>query len=71
MKRCMRNAAFRLIGLGLSSKQIAVQLNLSIKTVGTYQERIKEKLNLKTARELLRYAVIWVETGEFSPPDPV
>jgi DNA-binding CsgD family transcriptional regulator len=67
----MRNAAFRLIGLGLSSKQIAVQLNLSIKTVGTYQERIKEKLNLKTARELLRYAVIWVETGEFSPPDPV
>jgi DNA-binding NarL/FixJ family response regulator len=62
---------FRLIGLGLSSKQIAVQLNISIKTVGTYQERIKEKLNLKTARELLRHAVIWVETGEFTRPDPV
>jgi DNA-binding CsgD family transcriptional regulator len=65
----MRNAAFRLIGLGLSSKQIAVQLNLSIKTVGTYQERIKEKLNLKTARELLRHAVIWVETGHINPFD--
>ncbi|WP_024336671.1 response regulator transcription factor [Desulfotignum balticum] len=60
---------FRLIGLGLSSKQIAVQLNLSIKTVGTYQERIKEKLNLKTARELLRHAVIWVETGHMDPFD--
>jgi DNA-binding NarL/FixJ family response regulator len=32
---------FRLIGLGLSSKEIAVQLNISVKTVGTYQERIK------------------------------
>lgn len=62
---------FRLIGLGLSSKEIAVQLNISVKTVGTYQERIKEKLNLKNARELLRHAVIWVETGEFTPSDPV
>ncbi|MFO7989813.1 MAG: response regulator transcription factor [Desulfotignum sp.] len=62
---------FRLIGLGLSSKEIAVQLNISIKTVGTYQERIKEKLQLKNARELLRHAVIWVETGEFTPPDPL
>ncbi len=62
---------FRLIGLGLSSREIAVQLNISVKTVGTYQERIKEKLNLKNAREMLRHAVIWVETGEFMPPDPV
>jgi DNA-binding NarL/FixJ family response regulator len=62
---------FRLIGLGLSSKQIAVQLNISIKTVGTYQERIKEKLNLKTARELLRHAVIWVETGHIGSADPL
>jgi DNA-binding NarL/FixJ family response regulator len=62
---------FRLIGLGLSSKQIAVQLNISIKTVGTYQERIKEKLNLKTARDLLRHAVIWVETGHIEPSDRV
>lgn len=56
---------FQLIGRGLSSKEIATQLNISIKTVGTYRERIKEKLNLKNASELVRYAVIWVETGVF------
>jgi len=54
---------FRLIGQGLSSKEIAVQLGISIKTVGTYRERIKEKLDLKNSGELLRHAVIWVETG--------
>ncbi|MCM2285973.1 MAG: response regulator transcription factor [Desulfobacula sp.] len=54
---------FRLIGQGLSSKEIAVQLGISIKTVGTYRERIKEKLDLKNSGELLRHAVVWVETG--------
>ncbi|WP_020588922.1 response regulator [Desulfobacter curvatus] len=56
---------FKMIGCGLTSKEIAVRLNLSIKTVGTYRERIKEKLNLKNASELIRHAVIWVETGVF------
>ena len=56
---------FQLIGTGRSSKEIASQLNISIKTIGTYRERIKEKLNLKNATELVRYAVIWVETGIF------
>ncbi len=56
---------FRMIGCGLTSKEISVRLNISIKTVGTYRERIKEKLNLKNASELIRYAVVWVETGVF------
>ncbi len=56
---------FQLIGKGLSSKQIAMQLNISIKTVGTYRERIKEKLSLTNASELVRCAVVWVETGIF------
>ncbi|MBU3950675.1 MAG: response regulator transcription factor [Proteobacteria bacterium] len=59
---------FQLIGQGLSSKQIANQLNISIKTIGTYRERIKEKLNLNNASELVRHAVIWVETGVFKEP---
>ncbi len=59
---------FKLIGLGMTSKEIAIQLNVSIKTVGTYRERIKDKLSLKTANELVRYAVIWVETGNFKGP---
>jgi len=54
---------FRLIGQGLSSKEIAVRLAISIKTVGTYRERIKEKLDLKNSGELLRHAMIWVETS--------
>lgn len=42
-----------------------MQLNISIKTVGTYRERIKEKLSLENAAELVRFAVIWVETGNY------
>ena len=36
-------------------------MNLSVSTISTYRERIKEKLNLKHAAELVRYAVHWVE----------
>jgi DNA-binding NarL/FixJ family response regulator len=50
---------FRLIGQGFSSREIARKLYLSIKTIGTYRERIKEKLNLRHANELIRYAVYW------------
>jgi len=48
---------FRLIGQGRSTRQIAATLHLSIKTIETHREHIKEKLNLKSAAELLRYAV--------------
>ena len=56
---------FQRIGRGLSPREIANQLNISVKTVGTHRERIKEKLNLKSAGELVRHAVIWMETGVF------
>jgi len=52
---------FQLIGKGISTKEIAEQLNLSVKTIGTYRERIKEKLNLRHTTELVRHAVYWVE----------
>ena len=52
---------FQLIGEGLSISEIGHRLNLSVKTIGTYRERIKEKLNLKNATELLRHALNWVE----------
>jgi len=48
---------FRLIGEGLSSREIAGRMNVSIKTVGTHRERIKEKLNLKHYTELVKVAV--------------
>jgi DNA-binding NarL/FixJ family response regulator len=55
---------FRMIGKGHSTREIASKLRLSIKTIGTYRERIKEKLNLKHANELVRHAVHWEKTGE-------
>lgn len=52
---------FRQIGMGLSTREISVQMNLGIKTIGTYRDRIKQKLCLKTAAELVRRAVLWTE----------
>ena len=48
---------FRLIGSGLSVKQIADKLFLSSKTVEAHREHMKEKLNLKSSAELLRFAI--------------
>jgi len=47
----------RLIGNGHSTKQIAGDLGLSVKTVEGYIARIKEKLGFATANELLQYAI--------------
>ncbi len=55
---------FIAVGKGMTTKQIAVQLNLSMKTIGTYRERIKDKLDLKNAAELIRYAVNWINKQE-------
>ncbi len=48
---------FRLIAGGMSVRQIADKLVLSVKTIETHREHIKEKLNFKSSSELLRYAV--------------
>ena len=48
---------FRMIGEGLSIKEIAEKLFLSAKTVEAHREHIKDKLNLKSSAELLRFAV--------------
>ena len=53
---------FQLIGQGVSTREIAEQLHLSIKTVEVHRANIKEKLALKTAIELVRYAVRWVDS---------
>jgi DNA-binding NarL/FixJ family response regulator len=50
---------FRLIGEGQGTRQIAEALHLSVKTVESYQAHIKEKLSLRSARELVQYAVQW------------
>src|SRR6267142_1979423 len=55
---------FRLIGDGHGTRQIAEELHLSIKTVETYQAHIKEKLRLRTGRELLQQAIFWKMSRE-------
>jgi len=55
---------FELIGQGLGSSQIAGKISLSIHTVQSYRERIKQKLNLRRAAELIQHAVQWVQSGK-------
>jgi DNA-binding NarL/FixJ family response regulator len=50
---------FRLIGEGRGTREIADELHLSIKTVETYQAHIKEKLALRSGRELIQHAIQW------------
>ena len=49
-----------LIGQGHGTRQIAEDLNLSVKTIESHRAHIKEKMNLKTAPEMVRFAVQWV-----------
>jgi DNA-binding NarL/FixJ family response regulator len=51
---------FQLLGQGLDTHGVAARMRVSPKTVGTYRARIKEKLNLVSGTELMRYAVQWV-----------
>ncbi len=50
---------FQMIGKGHKSSDIAEALNLGVKTVESYKEQIKIKLNIQSASELTRYAVEW------------
>jgi DNA-binding NarL/FixJ family response regulator len=53
---------FELIGRGNSTREIAEQLHLSVKTIETYRAHIKEKLQLRSGTELMQRAIHWVET---------
>ena len=53
---------FELLGQGCGTRQIAETLRVSVKTVQAYCARIKEKLNLGSATQLLREAVRWYDT---------
>lgn len=48
---------FLSLAAGKSSRDIARDMTLSIKTIGTYRARILEKMNLKTSMELVQYAI--------------
>ncbi|MFZ0500308.1 MAG: response regulator transcription factor [Steroidobacteraceae bacterium] len=53
---------FEKLGQGIGTRQIAEDFSVSIKTIQAYCARIKEKLNVGSATELLREAVRWHDT---------
>lgn len=59
---------FQMLGAGLGTKHIAEQLKLSSKTIETYREKIKQKLNLSDATQLISYATAWVRGDPPSSP---
>ena len=58
---------FHLIGEGRSKSEIADSLHISPKTVDVHKSNIREKLGLKDAAAVLRYAIRWLESKQGSP----
>lgn len=48
-----------LVGRGVSSRDIAADLGLSVKTVESHRQSVKRKLSLETNSQLLQYAINW------------
>ncbi|MBV8742170.1 MAG: response regulator transcription factor [Sinobacteraceae bacterium] len=59
-----------LIGRGLSSREAAEGLGLSVKTVETHRQSLKRKLNLATNAQLLQYAINWYLSRSRAPSQP-
>jgi DNA-binding NarL/FixJ family response regulator len=57
-----------MIGQGLSTRQTAEALHLSVKTVESHRQRIKRKLSLRTSAQLMQYAVNWYAGRLPTPP---
>ena len=52
-----------MIGEGHGSREIAVQLGVSMKTIESHREHIKAKLGMAGASALVRYAIHWMRTA--------
>ena len=51
---------FELLGHGLTSAEVASRLGIRQKTVETFREKIKRKLELSNSNQLIQHAVQWV-----------
>jgi DNA-binding NarL/FixJ family response regulator len=56
-----------LIGRGMSSREAAEGLGLSVKTVESHRQGLKRKLNLATNAQLLQYAINWYASRSTPP----
>ena len=61
---------YQLIGRGRGTQEIATAMHVSPKTIETYRERIKDKLDLKDFQDLVRSATLWVQDSNGYPPPP-
>jgi len=52
----------RLIGKGLTTAGISKELGISVKTVGTHRENLKNKLNVGNSATLVQKAILLVES---------
>jgi DNA-binding NarL/FixJ family response regulator len=52
---------FRMLGQGKGVRLIAEELGLSIPTINSFRNRIKEKFGLKTSTEVMLHAIQWVQ----------
>lgn len=52
---------FRMLGQGKSVRLIAEEMNVTVPTVNSFRNRIKEKLQLKSSTEVMLQAIQWVQ----------
>ena len=50
-------AVLKALAIGLSNKEIALSLNISVRTVETHRQNLKSKLNIHTSAGLVKYAL--------------
>ena len=66
------NEVLELLAQGLTNKEIAERIFLSVKTIETYRARLMEKLGLRTRADLVRYALeMGLLTSNKKPPPQV
>jgi DNA-binding NarL/FixJ family response regulator len=52
---------FRMLGQGKAVRVIAEEMNVTIPTINSFRNRIKEKLNLKSSTEVMLQAIQWIQ----------
>jgi DNA-binding NarL/FixJ family response regulator len=57
---------FKMIGRGKTTREIALLLGLSVKTIESYREHLKLKLNQQSGVGLSHCAILWIESGRLS-----
>jgi DNA-binding NarL/FixJ family response regulator len=54
---------FRMLGLGKGVRQIAEEMSVTIPTINSFRNRIKEKLQLHSSTEVMLHAIHWTRKG--------